>query len=736
MQSKKRSRSAPQNSPTKIDKKRKKVTVKFADTNIMIDTNENEDIDDWNLWVSATATRNYLLDDGLLDVLKHKGSTLTKLNTKYQDTIASGDRNDYVVPTDNTGDNFVTSIMQQGVKFEKKVINLIVEKLGNKNIINIGGDCNARSHAKYLNTIKAMKDGVPVIYQGIVRNYTNKTYGVCDLIVRSDWLSKLYDQKIKTKKKCYVVIDIKFKTLSLKADGIHLRNDGIMKAYKSQLCIYNDALGIMQGYKPPVAYIMGWRWKYTCRKIEYRGENCFDRLGHIDYTTCDKEYITKTKAAVKWLNLVATTSHEWDLSTLPLPHPQLYPNMCNHYDYPYYNVKKKFAEDIGEISLLWKCGPKQRKAAHAKGIYTWDDPKCTTDTLAIGGKFTSKIVDRILSANRSDSNILPIHITSNYDDWKNKKQLEFFVDFEMTCSVFTEFDDLPNADGEALIFMIGIGHIIRNENGSDEWVFKNFTLDRLTREGENQICEDMYQYIKSLQRKFGCFEPPFLYHWSHAEPSAWKRSISRYANNDGWKKLMWSDLLKVFQTEPIGIKGCLDYKLKNVAKAFYKYGYITSIWDNGSSCVDGADAAVGAYKIEKETVESGTPFNEAPLAQEIIKYNEVDCKVLQQILYWLRENHIAPDDPDIDHHVISDISDNDRDDSPVKKWLARKYAKSGTVKGGFIDIEDISSVSDISEISSVSDNEDNSVSDDMMSISDNEESVSEIMDDSDSEYFP
>ena len=30
----------------------------------------------------------------------------------------------------------------------------------------------------------------------------------------------------------YVVIDIKFKTLHLKSDGIHLRNDGPMKAYK------------------------------------------------------------------------------------------------------------------------------------------------------------------------------------------------------------------------------------------------------------------------------------------------------------------------------------------------------------------------------------------------------------------------------------------------------------------------------------------------------------------------
>ncbi|GAH17540.1 unnamed protein product, partial [marine sediment metagenome] len=157
------------------------------------------------------------------------------------------------------------------------------------------------------------------------------------------------------------------------------------------------------------------------------------------------------------------------------------------------------------------------------------------------------------------------------------------------------------------------------------------------------------EYINDIMTEYNCFESPALYHWSHAEPSSWKRAYQRHLpESHNWIGLNWVDLLKVFQTEPIGIKGCLNYGLKNVAKTFYKHGYIKSIWDNGSSCTDGADAAVGAYRVDKETRKNNVSFKSDPLAQEIIKYNEVDCKVLQEIIAYLRNNHIDPDE-DLDN---------------------------------------------------------------------------------------
>jgi hypothetical protein len=628
-------------------------------------TIQTEDGVDWSEWVAATATRNYMLDDGLLDVLANKGSTVSKINKSYEDTFIKTIAN-------HNPDNFVTAIMNQGIKFENNVIRLLTKKLGKRAIHNIGGDVNPRSKQKYQNTIDAMKKGYPVIYQGVLRNYKNKTYGIPDLLVRSDYLGKIVKkvpmpvshkhisapsllQKRKSKRKSkskgyhYVVIDIKFKTLHLMCDGIHLRNSGPMKAYKSQLCIYNEALGIIQGYTPPASYILGWKWKYTFKNVEHSGDSCFDRLGRIDYENLDHCYAVKTDLAIDWIREVRERGHEWDLSKIPLPRDSLYPNMCNRYDYPYHKIKKKFAEDIDEITLIWNCGPKHRRIAHDQGIYSWKDPKCTPEKLGINGQITSKIVARILEANHTNNNdmiIFPQHIINNHADWKNKSRLEFFVDFETTCSVFTEFDDMPNNTSEALIFTIGVGYI---DPITKLWIFKDFTVDRLDKDEEFIICSEFSNYIVELTEEYGLFEPPPLYHWSHAEPTSWKRMMKRH-NHHMWIDLNWVDLLKVFRAEPIGIKGCLNYGLKNVAKTFYKNGFIKTVWDSGSKCVDGADAAVGAFRIDKKTKKSGTSFKSDPLAQEIIKYNEVDCKVLYEIIDYLRTHHISPDDPDVEDY--------------------------------------------------------------------------------------
>ena len=664
----KRSRSSTDNiSDDTQDKKPKQ--DEYTGTMITLDNNTNEENIDWSEWIAATATRNYLLDDGILDVIQYKSSVITKVNKDYQDKFIQNLNN-----RDPT--NFVSAIMQQGNKFEREVYRLIIKKLGQDKIINIGGDTNPRSRQKYLNTIQAMNDGIPVIYQGILRNYQNKTYGIPDLLVRSDFLPNLItkvpiprSQKNKKGPNLtiknnedgyhYVVIDIKFKTLNLKSDGIHLRNDGPIKAYKGQLCVYNQALGIIQGYEPDAAFILGWKWKYTSKNIEYRGDNCFERLGRIDYSKSDKEYVGKTQYALNWIHRVRNESDEWDLSTVPLPCEELYPNMCNRYDFPHHKLKQKFAEDIEEITMIWKCGPKQRFIAHENGIYSWKDPRCTPEMLGINGEFTSNIVSRILEANRSkDQNVFPKYITNNFADWKNPRHLEFFVDFEMTCGVFTEFDDLPYSEGETLIFMIGVGYVCPIKG---VWVFRDFTVDRLDSDSEFEICAEFSNYIFDTIKQYDCFDVPTFCHWSHAEPSTWKRAINRHSPDSlRWYDFEWVDMLKIFHEEPVGINGCLNYSLKTIAKTFHKLGYIKTIWDNDNACADGADAAVGAYRVDRDTRSRGLSFKSDPLIKDIMKYNEVDCKVLQEIISYLRISHIHPLDSDLDSNQI--VGNIDMDD--------------------------------------------------------------------------
>ena len=124
-----------------------------------------------------------------------------------------------------------------------------------------------------------MREGKSIIYSAPVKNTVTNTQGIIDLLVRSDIIDKLIDQPPLTKEEAdigspnlnhnfhYVVVDIKFSTLPLRADGIHLLNSGHYPAYKAQTYVYNQAIGLIQGYTSPFAFIMGRRWKFTQKDI-------------------------------------------------------------------------------------------------------------------------------------------------------------------------------------------------------------------------------------------------------------------------------------------------------------------------------------------------------------------------------------------------------------------------------------------------------------------------------------
>ena len=84
--------------------------------------------------------------------------------------------------------------------------------------------------------------------------------------IKNYWL---YDKNYYSRPYHYIVIDIKFSTLPLRANGKHLLNSGSYPAYKAQCLIYTDAIGLIQGYTSRYAFILGRRWKYTQKLIKY-----------------------------------------------------------------------------------------------------------------------------------------------------------------------------------------------------------------------------------------------------------------------------------------------------------------------------------------------------------------------------------------------------------------------------------------------------------------------------------
>jgi hypothetical protein len=607
----------------------------------------SEDIVDEE-WISATSTYNYMMKDPFLDWLKHHHGSLSHRHRTYRKVV------NRCVKDSKSKYNFTSYIMEQGHIFEDKVMKIILKKFGPERIAEIHGELGPRDPKRVEATLNAMKKGIPFIHSGVIHNHQNKTFGIPDLLVRGDWLKFLVKELPLTKKEetisapllgsryHYRVVDIKFTSLLLRADGIHLLNAGSFPAYKSQLLIYNEAIGQMQGYTPPQAYILGRRWKYTAKGETYIGDTCFDKLGVIDYQTCDNDYVRLTRKALKWLRAVRSNeAADWNILKYPLHRWELYPNMCNGHDYPWHAVKEEIATKTKELTLLWMVGPKNRTHALGEGISQWTDDECCAEVLGITGEKTGKILDSIIRINQDpNATISPAVIQNNIGSWKKSDTIEFFVDFETTNGAISSIKRLPVASTEAMVFMIGVGYV---DPYTKEWIYKDFTVNRLTFKEEERICRKFADYIRFVSQEHGVKQPRCI-HWAPAEDIFWTDAVERHDPiSEEWKSWSWDwlDLLLVFKEEPIVINGCMSFSLKDVARAMKEHGMIESGWNKSSVCVDGQSAMIAARKADIAAREAGISMKKVPVMQEIIRYNEVDVKVLYEIITYLRENHVS-----------------------------------------------------------------------------------------------
>jgi hypothetical protein len=122
---------------------------------------------------------------------------------------------------------------------------------------------------------------------------------------------------------------------------------------------------------------------------------------------------------------------QWKL--LPKPSViELYPNMKNEKDGFYRNVKNELNKELKDITSLWSSGVIKRDFAFSKNIYRWDDPRCNSNILGMGGTKKGDILDKILSINSQSKDLIrPKKFTFDKENWnKNNKYFNFYLDFE------------------------------------------------------------------------------------------------------------------------------------------------------------------------------------------------------------------------------------------------------------------------------------------------------------------
>jgi hypothetical protein len=553
-------------------------------------------------WITATQLANYMINDPLCDWLE-----LVHKNGKSKEYDLS--------PVSKTLGEFMKFQFENGHKFEAEVIDELKKKI---EVVHVADNKPSQKLAKTV--AKLLKKGVPAIHGAPLYNHTNHTCGVADLLVRSDYLQHIVDyehlnQEEKTRKASnlsgnyhYVVIDIKHSTLNLSANTTSICKSGRTPAYKAQLQVYNQALGLLQGYTPRYAYLLERRWNNKTRSSFSNGP--FNRLGVIDYAGADFSYIKKTTDAINW---VKSVRKHWDKWTVNPPSvPELFPNMNVQTSLYYMPNKREIANNIGEITLIRGCGIAHRENAHSQGVMSWKDPRCVSSLLGLKGK-SGSIADKILEINRN-GNACQQKITSNLFDWKVECD-EVYVDFETLSDLCSGRTNVCDQLRQEYVFMIGVGQV-----KAEKWTYTSFIADACTPDAEWILLEKFTKYLESIGN-------PKIYFW-HAEKIFWSKAITRqYSQGRVLKSLDMCDITRIFKDGPIAIEGCFTYRLKDVASALYKKGLIKA--HPISTCTDGVMAMIGAWKYYNE-------FKNKEVLDDITVYNEFDCKAMCEILEYLR----------------------------------------------------------------------------------------------------
>jgi hypothetical protein len=591
-------------------------------------------------WVSGTTIRNYMLNDPLIDWLDRYYTTLG-----FNDgTMITSEKKMEMEKKVNDERGKMSILFNNGLIFENAVVEQLKQKYP-QTTVQIGNSRTDMNYEKYQSTVECMKKGVPIIIQAVLIDKNNKTRGMADLLVRSDYINEIFGENQLTEAETtipapklgtkfhYRVIDIKWTTMHLCADGKLIRNDERIPAYKGQLAIYNFIVGAIQGYFPNKAYILGHSWKYESCGNKFNGSSCFDLLGHIDYKDFDRPYIERTAEAVKWIRNLRSNGSTWTL--IPPSVSQLYPNMSNSNDAPWSRVKTIISNKIHELTQLWHVGPKNRKIGHSNDIFKWSDKRCRADKLGINGKKIGPILNEIIGINQNENDVIkPDIIKNNEMNWQIPTDLDFFVDFETVneCFMKKPTNVYNNKSDNNIIFLIGIGY---SENGI--WKFRSFKMDKLTIDDEGKVIDAWISFINERVEKYkkqtgikGVM--PRLFHWSNAEITS--LSIANRRHSYKWmaslKNFLWVDLCKVFQSEPIVVKGAFTFKLKDIAKSMYNHNLITTIW-NSDEISDGLSAMLNAIEYYKNQSND--------IMERIEKYNEIDCKVMWECINYLRANH-------------------------------------------------------------------------------------------------
>lgn len=552
----------------------------------------------YNEWTNVKSVYNFINDDPLLDWLDVYGDEKEKDKSLLMDFIKNQKR-----------------------IFFNKIDEYLVEKYGEKKVKKVSDIYDNVSHDKFEITNQYLKENVPIIIGGFLKNNKHKLYGRIDIMIKSKYLHKLYpfvDIELDNK---YYIVCIEYSNIQLLSDGERIGKNKKCEQIRAKYILQQKLL--KNGNNTGI--LIAKKFNYTRQRTKYEINNIFEKAIPI---TCEEFDVNLLTKSLLWKYSLKKYGEKWDIERPEtnndnILNKYLRPNMKNRNDFPWGTTKKKLATSQKEITSLLYCSVKERNRAIDKGIYSYDDERLSIDILK--PSYKSDLINKMLKQNKKKSGLISKFKINN--KWKN--YVNFFVDFETISNLFDDLSSFPiskNDEEIPKIFLIGITYVINNVV---EHTY--FCVDRITLAEEKRVIEYFLKFIKTKTKNYK--KSYKIFHWSSAEVTFLNSALARHPSID-YKKLEFFDLLTEFKNQEIVAKGLLNNALKSVVKLFYENGWIKIKYDD-SNCMSGVDAMIMAHNINKKAIENNKKITDYKIMDEIIQYNKVDCLSVYELFIFM-----------------------------------------------------------------------------------------------------
>lgn len=543
--------------------------------------------------------------------------------------------------------------------------------------------------ARVAETLKWMQRKIPVISHPALWWAPESIYGVPDLIVRTSWLADSFlkrlpdiaapgDQDEQFQQNLldmehlanagdqYVILNIRF--TNHKGQLVEKKTKDQLDVYLAQLKLLSFILGKLQGSLPSAA-LLATRQVFSPPAVFQLPKPPNQGLSPdlVDYRLRYQEIRLHGAGLRPWVD------------------PQVAINPREE------GERWKTAREIifrsrvegGDLSLLYQIGANERAELQKKGWNSLQDLLEANPSIqdleeikGVGEK-TAVRISAILQANRSGVPVIP-----PADEVPPHKPNEFFVKLEYFSNLDVDFEaEWPDLSGKEMIFLIGVGW---EENGGFE--FRDFQAAAEDKASEKKLLKTFVDFLK--QKTGEAFKDPAqtaLYHWHGAQTNQIERFIQRHqlTSQDelasDLSALPWNVLQNVFLDSPAAVPGAWSFRLKEIARAL---GKLDPQYDPGwpSELTEGLSAMVLGWQVYAQKRSADPQLREeAAQGTTILKeYLQADCRLLWQVLRWLRNSlhQPPPPAPQVPPDVKSIIAASL--EPPLEK---RRYAGLGSGKG-------------------------------------------------------